>query len=159
MQELFRGWKRKVGVVTLVMACVSAAGWMRSTDVADAIFIPTGEESTGNDTTDVIWSSNSRIAWGRFLQSVWNGDSRSIRIESNELLGGHLLGVPPFFNDNDTEWDLSVCGFGIGSSRTTPMTSMWVISYWSIVPPLTLLSAWLLLSKPRAIKAQQTPEL
>src|SRR4051812_18429979 len=30
MQEFFRGWRRKLGVVTLVIACILAAGWGRS---------------------------------------------------------------------------------------------------------------------------------
>src|SRR3954462_3489874 len=30
MREFFRGWRRKLGVATLVMACVFAAGWVRS---------------------------------------------------------------------------------------------------------------------------------
>ena len=30
MMEFFRGWRRKVGVVTLAMACVFMVGWVRS---------------------------------------------------------------------------------------------------------------------------------
>lgn len=30
MHDFFNGWRRKVGVATLVMACVFTAGWVRS---------------------------------------------------------------------------------------------------------------------------------
>ena len=30
MREFFKGWRRKAGVVTLVTACVVAAGWVQS---------------------------------------------------------------------------------------------------------------------------------
>ena len=30
MREFFKPWRRKIGVVTLVMACVLMAGWVRS---------------------------------------------------------------------------------------------------------------------------------
>ena len=40
MFEFFRGWKRKAGVATLVMACTLAAAWVRSLFVTD--FVNTG---------------------------------------------------------------------------------------------------------------------
>ena len=33
MGEFFHGWRRKVGIVTLVIACVFMAGWVRSATV------------------------------------------------------------------------------------------------------------------------------
>lgn len=39
MPEFFRGWKRKFGVVTLVMAYVSAVGWVRSITKWDSIYV------------------------------------------------------------------------------------------------------------------------
>jgi hypothetical protein len=46
-------------------------------------------------------------------------------------------------------------GFGVGEPTSQLQSDWgfrcryWIIPYWSIVIPLTLLSAWLLLSKPR----------
>jgi len=37
MAEFFRGWKRKVGAVTLGQACVFGLGWIRSQTLADRI--------------------------------------------------------------------------------------------------------------------------
>ncbi|MEK6262669.1 MAG: hypothetical protein AABP62_29075 [Planctomycetota bacterium] len=38
--EFFKGWRRKAGLVTLVMACVLGVGWMRSMVIRDAFRIP-----------------------------------------------------------------------------------------------------------------------
>ena len=37
MRELFRGWRRKVGLATLVMACLLMGAWARSYAVRDQI--------------------------------------------------------------------------------------------------------------------------
>src|SRR5262245_25775563 len=37
MREFFKGWKRKLGVVTLGLACAFAAGWVRSYSEFDKI--------------------------------------------------------------------------------------------------------------------------
>jgi len=37
MKEFFQGWRRKIGVVTLVMALVFMAGWVRSLVVEDEL--------------------------------------------------------------------------------------------------------------------------
>jgi hypothetical protein len=46
MHDFVKGWKRKVGVVTLVMACVLTAAWVRSLTVMDTVWIPArGDEA------------------------------------------------------------------------------------------------------------------
>ena len=42
MGEYFKPWRRKIGVVTLVMACVFAGAWVRSILVHDVIRIGPG---------------------------------------------------------------------------------------------------------------------
>jgi len=37
MGEFFKGWRRKAGCVTLVLACVMAVGWVRSQHFSDFI--------------------------------------------------------------------------------------------------------------------------
>jgi hypothetical protein len=50
------------------------------------------------------------------------------------------------------------CGFYCGVPDDHYSKFMLVVPYWSIVIPLTLLSAWLLLGKPRqAKKAESLP--
>lgn len=39
MSEFFKGWRRKMGVMTLVMACVFAVLWARSQIICDMVSI------------------------------------------------------------------------------------------------------------------------
>ena len=42
VREFFRGWRRKAGCVTLVMALVCVAGWVRSQMIADSAIVGFG---------------------------------------------------------------------------------------------------------------------
>ena len=133
MGEFFKGWRRKIGVVTLVMACVFAAGWIRSFTITDEIWTVTPNSvrygiaswQGGVEYSKLKYVAVLKPQWGRAAQPIGGNSKRTTqspwvfhgRIESNNGGPTHLhgLGVP----------------------------------YWSIVMPLTLLSAWLLFSKPR----------
>ena len=107
MREFFGGWKRKVGVVTLVMACVCALGWIWSIKGAPKATIPTKFEiELVRSGIHVLLSqqTNSVAAMIKY------GDRTEARYEVNDMI------------------DLT-------------------IPYWSIVIPLTLFSAYLLLSR------------
>ncbi len=70
---------------------------------------------------------------------------------------GHQFNtVFDLFSPLDLDWEIRLFGFhfGHGVPRQVYISHTFlVIPYWSIVIPLTLLSAWLLFSKPRAKKA------
>lgn len=104
MLDFVRGWKRKVGVVTLVVACVLMAAWLRS------IYRPRQFDLT---VSTFIWSQDGSLEfWHEYIPEgvVWRG--------------------PP-----DVEMS-------------------WRVPYRHFVLPLTLLSAYLILSKPPATKPQ-----
>ena len=46
MHEFFQPWRRKIGLLTLMMALALAGGWVRSPFVEDSIEIPTGKHSS-----------------------------------------------------------------------------------------------------------------
>ena len=46
MGDLFRPRRRKIGAVTLVVACVFAAGWIRSLFDQESLNLPTGQNSS-----------------------------------------------------------------------------------------------------------------
>jgi hypothetical protein len=98
-------WRRKIGCVLLVLACLLMAGWVRSHSTNDGF--------------------NIGIC----------------RLESSD--GMLELGSPALVEGVDT-----FCYVGILS-----------IHYWSIVMPLTLLSAYLLLGIPRQSNQSKTSEL
>jgi hypothetical protein len=101
MREFFRGWKRKAGCVTLLLACVFAAGWVRSQNSIDSFVISDFE----------FVSLNGRIDFGVLWRRV-------------------SIGIGEF-----PEYHAYKC-----------------VYYWSLVLPLTLLSAYLLVSKQRPPK-------
>lgn len=155
----FKPLRRKLGLLTLVLACVLMCGWMRSVQVTDFLIFP----ATGNLGTSLLSSRHRlmlcteycadpagiRVAWSAFTRRrfypIWKCRSRSL--EDFTII----------------HWSINVCGFAISEPRessgsigsvpnaiTYDFTSQyWSIPYWFIVLPLTLLSAWLLLSNPK----------
>ena len=101
MRDFFRGWRRKVGVVTLVLACVFTGFWVLSLISSNKLVI---ESSRTNDFAKSIELRSE----GGMMQYV----------ESTEL----------YFGDHDNE-------------------ILFEYAYWSIVIPLALLAAFLLLTK------------
>ena len=113
MREFFRGWRRKIGVVTLVMACVFMMGWVRSAFVDNKIDIPTPDRN--------------------LLRVVSTaGELQFKKMEAFEVGVGN-----------------EVCYYDLGGP---------ILPYWSIVAPLTLISFWLMLFKPRPSTPKTTPQ-
>jgi hypothetical protein len=120
MGEYFKGWRRRLGVVTLVMACVFAAGWVRCSLISEQLQI-----RISDSTVCAIASGKQSLSWLMYNNA---GYSHPIRFYSAS---------PP--------------------GKTYSLQTNWPdpnnihiirLPYWSIVLPLTLLSAWLLLGKP-----------
>ena len=138
MREFLRGCRRKAGCVTLVMACVAAAGWVRSLYVLDQVCVSRENQSP-------IY----------LLQSV-NG---SIRWLYDEERGAEIYlwmarprdSSPKFFAD-DPEWEWKFRWLGFGACKPSRLESLWCIPYWSVAVSLTLLSSFLILwqRKPSA---------
>lgn len=140
MREFFRGWKRKLGVVMLVLTCVIAGAWVRSFAKAEG------------------WGFCKNLRHYERIVST-NGAIRFDTIRSKDLiqitmtkvfdLTGDLGFVP--FEEKDVEWKWYLSGLGTGDYHSQTLKGLemtiWRIPYWSIVIPLTALSAWLLLSK------------
>ena len=59
MREFFKGWRRKVGLAALVMACVVMGAWMRSQFTSDVFCWSIGHES------EVVISGNGALSWWR----------------------------------------------------------------------------------------------
>ena len=161
MREFLRGWKRKVGVCTLVMACVFVAGWVRSMSCSDSVRIRCGrfcDEQLSSYDGQLLWDhqiinfrrSMSGVSWPRVSWNVYsfnalgNLDRENITFEIKSLRSGVAL--------------YSAKISQAGKIVSVPSNCVVFAPYWSIVIPLTLLSGWLLLSKPRASKAKPISE-
>jgi len=128
MDGFFRGWRRKIGVVTLVLACVFMGGWLRSRGVLDLVMFSTGRQSM------VMFVSKDGaftcVRWGLSFDEYPNWQTCPL---PDPLDPAHCY---------DTLTD--------GAGNTPPKSfCLGPASYWLIVVPLTALSAYLLLSKPR----------
>jgi len=135
MGQFFKGWRRKAGAVTLVVACVFMAGWVRSLYVEDCFYITTSHRD------DIVIFSDSQITW---WGSSFNFDVKSSfkwTADTQMRFGGW---VARFMSD------------GNGSHEGSE-PQKWILPYWSIVFPLIAISLWLLLSNPRNSNQKKTP--
>ncbi len=180
MRAFFRGWRRKVGLMTLMTACVFMAGWVRSRELVDIINIPF------DSTLHTLFSQNGYIDYRRIktnrvsgdtaptlvkfsteiMQVNWSGEYQDIDFMGFDLhprshwttttrIYSQINGFPQV--PAKTEWCLYGCRY-ILKTRNERKQS-WTKNpvhfeflydpYWSIVVPLTLFSAYLLLVKPR----------
>jgi len=142
MGDVFRGWRRKSGVVTLVIALVLLGGWIRSSLVADQLFYRVAPS------TQIITSGNGVIEW-QLITDVASVESLFVKEP--------MFWISPFshrvyvFDGAETTWSWrwQWCGFDCGEGRLPGSVPRCVctIPYWFAVLPLTLLSAFLLLVK------------
>ena len=154
MGEFFKGWRRKAGLVTLVMACLLTVGWMRSIAEFDCFCL------TGNSWLHVSWfnvtiqSAEGRLTLFRDspdygIAALWWSGENAKTIEPYDPLGV-AEGI-------HIEWRRDWACFTFGAYHVLEgteliRTDVYDIPYWSLVLPLTLLSAWLILIKPRKAK-------
>lgn len=164
MLQYFKPLRRKIGMVTQVMACLFAVGWVRSLIVADEV-----DWGRGNLDHQLISHAGSiRWQYKRWQMSGSPPDDpvpivqriRFVRPDKREL----ALDPMKMFSENRR--DYAGISFGTFTSDESKSTStqprmprpyvVWhkscVIQYWLPTIPLTLLSAWLLLSRLGPLK-------
>lgn len=125
MHEFFRGWRRKVGCATLVMACVFAGLWIRTYAFADQ-----------------VWC----VIRGRIIMvgSVRGGAYFASAMEGGmPPLGWQVFSERELFTDHG---NATITAIIDESFAGVPHGCM---MYWHLTAPLILLSAYLLLWKPR----------
>ncbi|WP_010582198.1 hypothetical protein [Schlesneria paludicola] len=143
----FKLWRRKFGVLTLLLACVAMTGWVRSFIFADWI-----ERSSIK-----IVSLDGGVC-GEYTRNL----HEFIRKLSLSTVSAEHAPDQYRFSTRSAHWNQKVLGFGLktygGDSRNiggivyNSSFSVYRIPYWSIALPLTALSAHLLLSRPRTRK-------
>jgi hypothetical protein len=200
MGDLFKGWQRKVGVVTLFLALVFTGGWVKSGTDATVICVPNGnltDELPMSGRIGVFCSSDhieeNREVPGFQLEvtglccdlslpaskeSKESEDEPTLKLQTDIPGVFADFGFGPGLSDEDrsklqsqivhvdmnnlaepeaieglstSRWQR--CGFYV--NRISIADGHWqtsvLIPYWSIVIPLALLSAVLLI-KPRSAK-------
>ena len=164
MGEFFRGWRRKIGCLTLVMALVAMAGWVRSLGRQDSLSIRQGKQVihiVSSSPFGIEWQRKEELLDGITVSPLWK---KSLWFWTNPW-DNHASSFN-FFSDGTIRLRWELFGFCIGQKihdDSTQMPDAWVranpesktewriyrIPYWSITVPLTVISAFLFLSKPR----------
>ena len=146
---------RTSGVATLAGALLLACGWVRSVTVQDIVLLPSYEVSKGVMSTVEISSGLQEVGWvsteaqTEFFKPISN-------VEWN------VSSVLP--TDTSMAWwdrpellvaDFRLCGFRYVSAKYIAGTlgchlhgKAFVVPFWALVIPPTLMSAWLLLCAP-----------
>jgi hypothetical protein len=158
MREVFRGWRRKVGAVTLVMACVFAVGWLRSGVNSERIVAHYGKHSyhfVASDQRCLKWIRSFDLPEEnmKFPPPWYNNSDKVGKLKRGDL-------NPVFFGtDEKWRWQFRNCGFLFADGTSNGYrVAIWQLPYWSVTIPLTLLSLWLLLSTPLKSTQKKTQE-
>jgi hypothetical protein len=143
MHTYFHSWRRKAGVITLVMACVFMGAWIRSLRVQDQLVVPR------RDSAHLFASRNGILGWVRVSPLLATIEWSSIAVTGT---------MEDSWGDAEAHWRWHYCGIDIGAATLTAKSQgrvikmqfeQWGVPYWTIVMPPTLLSAYLILWKPR----------
>lgn len=146
MSSFFLGWRRKVGCIALVVALPFLVGLLRSRSLHDRVTFYTGAksgESLGSAHYCLIWTSWSAsqgfgphasfVEWERY--PLTQDDPR------------------PDEDEGGIDYRFRCLLFGAGKKSAGGMGNgtftQGYLSYWCILVPLSLLSAGMILSKPR----------
>ena len=157
MGEFFRRWRRKIGFMTLMMALAFAGGWVRSPFVEDSIEIPTGRHST----ISLVSAYSQLLLKVEFRRS--SDDTLSIPTWRSVKLWDGIK----WYDDPPTVFHWEWNGFALAEVPYQELldddwqdyrSTYYFAPYWSIVSPLTLISLWLLLSKPRRSSPKKLSE-
>ena len=149
MQTFFHGWRRKAGFVTLVMACAFLCGRVRSETYSDSFLF-----SYGTNTNGSIDSENGYL----IFESTTMLSEVSHRTDFRTLLCCDPNECYLYYRDEKIGWRFQCFTVGVyevipdnsgGPFSLFTATRTWFMSYWTIISPLTLLSAYLILWKPR----------
>ena len=131
MHSFFHGWRRKAGVVTLGLALVLMAGWIRSTHFQDCVVPPRWTN------LDVCFISEEQAIACQTL-----GRARFYPLGAPLWQANYLVPHRP----SEIAWQWELGGFRYLCNSDIRCV---VAPYWSLAIPLTLLSAYLILWKPR----------
>ena len=150
MTQFFHGWRRKIGVMTLVIAM----GLSRVVGAQLAIHT----EILNWRTHDGLDRSGPHLEYFGWVKITPRSDSNRKPLEGISTHCAHHQSHNQYWKKWQIfEWRVGLGEFDFGAGTgIAPGTEFrierWAIPYWSLVIPLALLSTYLLLSKPRVAK-------
>ena len=146
--EYFRSWRRSLGVVSLMVACLCTAIWVRSIDITDDVLI--------------VLPGRYRlvmISQDRALQLFFRC-AGAMETEPPQIIWRAYVFRPNVIETELVIWTFRAFGLWIGrfSQKLTHPDSIWVmvVSCWTIIGPLIPLCSYLLLSIPTPTHGQSS---
>ena len=164
MGDYFKPWRRKVGILTLVLAFLFMAGWMRSKCYVDLLYF--GTKHAGVTKYSLV-SSPDELSWMREEGRGSKPTYKRTEWSQTPVNDGSSHGITALLTAQyQTIWQWQLLGFdyavfGTNTDVSEPGIRIAIVSirHWSLVIPLTLLSAWLLLfSKLRKPTSNESTE-
>ena len=155
MGELFHGRRRKTGIVSLAMACLLMIGWVRS-HVKDDIF------AVNIGKTWCFTFQSNQCGLG-MIAAAYGTDTSTISVTWNSQPIRPLASKNPMTNYHvDVPYRIDFHGFHFGCDGLNLLLPRYYaicfLSYFYLITPLTLVSAYLLLMKPRIAKPRDVVE-
>lgn len=144
MKEFFHSWRRKAGCATLAVAVAVTGMWIRSRAIVDEL------QLNYYLTSNLLLSEQGQLYWIRRYPhpSFYHCRVASERITDDR---GDIVAIPP----TGEIWRCGWAGFIFGASADGNFAGLriemtyWVVPYWSLAVPWTLLAAYLLLWRSR----------
>lgn len=150
MREFFKGWRRKVGCVTLVMACAVFVVWMRSDSIEDRVSFASGMSVHDflSRSGTIQWHTSTRSGTIPWHTGTSGWSTKALTVSDNQVYQRD----PEFFKTNWSRECLGIIACETRSKFSGLTARVWIAPYWMAALPPTLLSAFLFLWKPRKAK-------
>ncbi len=146
-----------MGCLALVMACVFMCLWIRGTFYFERVVIPHRKTYSVFRSCNPVWPSCLGVTWAhhwndptagpfKILSTKWETYPTYTEERIRELKLEHALekSSPTWAAEENWEWEWH--GFLVRTGRDYRILA---VPYWSLVWPLTLLAAYLILWTPR----------
>ncbi|MBS0201486.1 MAG: hypothetical protein JSS49_01205 [Planctomycetes bacterium] len=149
MGSFFRGWRRKAGCFTLVIACAFWGLWTRSFREVDQIHFVRDSQ-----TLYALYSCPAGLGWSRlaFKKTRFLPPYNDLSFTTFHYTNHNAVYPYGWSRDN---WGDNWYGYRFGTSYSDfDETQVRIIRHWQIVIPLTLLSTGLILWTPRPVPPQ-----
>lgn len=145
MREFFHGWRRKSGCVAMLMALMVLASWVRSRHIDDLM-----QFRIDDNRAEFFISSYHGLVWWRPSEAGLFSRTPPVLVSSSNARKGFDTTENAFLNCRIAHIRYD--------HRDPQRIGLILIRHGTIAIPLTLLSALLLLSKPRNSTAMKATE-
>ena len=165
MGIFFRGWRRKLGLITLVLAMALFVCWGRSFTKVDRFRV-----AARTFVFHRICAVRGALISQRVSASVPSTWSHQFKDEApamfDEYAEGHAERTFSLLleHEDPIAWDWQFAGLGRGlqnheTSSGTLRQQVTALSYWWLITPLTLLSGWLILTASQSRPQTKHPRI